>query len=125
MRNPAQTSDDQARYSTSTGNQIDRAMLCGLVSLMLDFARGVYLVSAMDFDSPGHRDCWLGTTKILCGEKVIRPLQTVANLLAGLREGDYSIRAHTGHRSEDSLAEIGVEINALEAILRGPASGCC
>ena len=62
--------------------------------------------------------CWLGFAFSL-REKVVRPLQTVANLLAGLREGDYSIRAHTGHRSEDSLAEIGVEINALEAILRG------
>src|SRR4051812_47186681 len=35
-------------------------------------------------------------------EHVMRPLQTMTNLLAALREGDYSIRAR-GARADDAL----------------------
>ena len=35
-------------------------------------------------------------------EHIIRPLQTMTNLLAALREGDYSIRAR-GARADDAL----------------------
>lgn len=35
---------------------------------------------------------WLVVTTML-REKVVRPLQTLSNMLAALREGDYSIRA--------------------------------
>src|SRR6185437_9296015 len=38
----------------------------------------------------------------LVRERVLRPLQTIANLLAALREGDYSIRAR-GAAPEDGL----------------------
>ncbi len=34
----------------------------------------------------------------LVRERVLRPLQTIANLLAALREGDYSIRARGAQR---------------------------
>lgn len=61
---------------------------------------------------------WLGVSFSL-RERVIRPLQTISNLLAALREGDYSIRAHTGRSSDDALVEVGLEINELETILRG------
>ncbi len=61
---------------------------------------------------------WIGLSLSL-REKVVRPLQTVSNLLAALREGDYSIRAYTGGSREDVLAEVGFEINELESILRG------
>jgi two-component system, NtrC family, nitrogen regulation sensor histidine kinase NtrY len=36
--------------------------------------------------------CWLGLS-LSVREKVVTPLQTLSNLLAALREGDYSIRA--------------------------------
>src|ERR1041385_5618477 len=39
---------------------------------------------------------------LLLRERVIRPLQTISNLLAALREGDYSIRAR-GASSDDAL----------------------
>jgi len=45
-------------------------------------------------------------------ERVARPLQTVANLLAALREGDYSVRGR-GARTEDPLGEVMLEANAL------------
>jgi two-component system, NtrC family, nitrogen regulation sensor histidine kinase NtrY len=50
--------------------------------------------------------------------RVIMPLQTVANLLSALREGDYSIRAR-GSRRADPLYELHAEVNALAEMLRG------
>src|ERR1700681_4518513 len=50
-------------------------------------------------------------------EHVVRPLQTMTNLLAALREGDYSIRAR-GARVDDALGEALLEINALGETLR-------
>src|SRR6202166_738145 len=50
-------------------------------------------------------------------EHLIRPLQTMANLLAALREGDYSIRAR-GARENDALGEVLLEINELGETLR-------
>ena len=50
-------------------------------------------------------------------EHVVRPLQTMTNLLAALREGDYSIRAR-GARENDALGEALLEVNALGETLR-------
>src|SRR5207302_658031 len=50
-------------------------------------------------------------------EHVVRPLQTMTNLLAALREGDYSIRAR-GARVDDALGEVLLEINSLGETLR-------
>ena len=49
--------------------------------------------------------------------RVVRPLQTLSNLLAALREGDFSIRAR-GARRGDPLGEVLVEVNALAETLR-------
>ena len=50
-------------------------------------------------------------------EHVVHPLQTMTNLLAALREGDYSIRAR-GAREDDALGEALLEINSLGETLR-------
>lgn len=50
-------------------------------------------------------------------EHVVRPLQTMSNLLAALREGDYSIRAR-GARADDALGEVLLEVNQLGETLR-------
>ncbi len=55
--------------------------------------------------------CWLGFAGAAQG-RVVRPLQTLSNLLAALREGDYSIRAR-GARRDDALGEVITEVNAL------------
>ncbi|HEV8385594.1 MAG TPA: ATP-binding protein [Candidatus Acidoferrales bacterium] len=69
---------------------------------------------------------WTLTVLILCfyfgyafalRERVVLPLQTLSNLLAALREGDYSIRAR-GARPDDALGEVITEINALGETLR-------
>ncbi len=55
---------------------------------------------------------------LLLRERVIRPLQTISNLLAALREGDYSIRAR-GASPDDALGLALLEVNALSETLRG------
>ncbi len=49
--------------------------------------------------------------------RVVLPLQTLSNLLAALREGDYSIRAR-GAKRDDPLGEVVLEVNALGTTLR-------
>ena len=60
---------------------------------------------------------WLGFSFALRG-KVAYPLQTLSNLLAALREEDYSIRAR-GTRPDSALGEVFTEVNALSEMLRG------
>ncbi|HEV7473373.1 MAG TPA: ATP-binding protein [Pyrinomonadaceae bacterium] len=50
-------------------------------------------------------------------QRVIRPLQTLSNILAAIREGDYSIR---GRRASlgDALGEVMLEVNDLGQTLR-------
>lgn len=55
---------------------------------------------------------------LLLRERVVRPLQTISNLLAALREGDYSIRAR-GAGPDDALGLALLEVNALSETLRG------
>jgi PAS domain S-box-containing protein len=59
---------------------------------------------------------WLGFAFTL-REKVVRPLQTLSNLLAALLEGDYSIRS-SGATSQDALGLAMLEVNALGQTLR-------
>jgi PAS domain S-box-containing protein len=55
-------------------------------------------------------------------ERVVRPLQTLSNVLAALREGDYSLRAR-GADADDSLGLVYLEANALAETLRGQRLG--
>src|SRR5437868_9118028 len=50
-------------------------------------------------------------------ESLVRPLQTLSNVVASLREGDYSFRAR-GAMSRDPLGELAAEINALADLLQ-------
>jgi nitrogen fixation/metabolism regulation signal transduction histidine kinase len=50
-------------------------------------------------------------------EGMTRPLQTLSNVVASLREGDYSFRAR-GAGSEDALGELAAEVNALADLLQ-------
>ncbi len=49
-------------------------------------------------------------------DQVVRPLQTLANVVGALREEDYSFRAR-GVARDDALGELALEINALADIL--------
>ena len=48
--------------------------------------------------------------------QTVRPLQTLANVVAALREEDYSFRAR-GATTEDALGELSLEVNALADLL--------
>ncbi|RPJ72515.1 MAG: PAS domain-containing protein [Acidobacteria bacterium] len=60
--------------------------------------------------------CWWGFALGL-RHRVVYPLQTLSNLLAGLREGDASVRAR-GAMSDDALGEVMLEANILADTLR-------
>ncbi|MDQ3252856.1 MAG: ATP-binding protein, partial [Acidobacteriota bacterium] len=64
---------------------------------------------------------WLGFAFSLRG-RFVRHLQTLSNLLAALREGDYSIRARGAGR-EDALGDVLLEVNALGETLRAQRLG--
>jgi two-component system, NtrC family, nitrogen regulation sensor histidine kinase NtrY len=59
---------------------------------------------------------WMVGTSALHGQ-VIRPLQTLSNMVAAIREEDFSFRLRGGSR-EDSLADLILEINALASRLQ-------
>src|SRR5215471_17416893 len=50
-------------------------------------------------------------------QRVVFSLQTLSNILAALREGDYSIRGRDS-RNDDALAEVTREVNTLAQTLR-------
>jgi two-component system nitrogen regulation sensor histidine kinase NtrY len=64
---------------------------------------------------------------VFCGfvlalrERIVYPLQTVSNLLAALREDDFSIRARVD--ATDALGEVMLEVNNLSETLRSQRLG--
>ena len=64
---------------------------------------------------------WLGCAFAL-RERVVTPLQTLSNLLAALREGDYSIRGRAT-KKDDPLGDVVREVNALGSTLRAQRLG--
>jgi two-component system, NtrC family, nitrogen regulation sensor histidine kinase NtrY len=59
--------------------------------------------------------CWIGFSFAL-RTSVVHPLQTISNMLAALREGDFSIRARASGRG-DTLGDVVNEVNALGTTL--------
>lgn len=50
-------------------------------------------------------------------DSLVRPLQTLSNVVASMREGDYSFRAR-GSGARDALGELAGEVNALADLLQ-------
>ena len=59
---------------------------------------------------------WWGFTMAV-RDRVVFPLQTLSNLLAALREGDFSVRGRSP-RPDDALGEVMREVNTLGGTLR-------
>src|SRR5262249_55501302 len=59
---------------------------------------------------------WLGFA-LAVRERIVFPLQTLANLLGALREGDFSVRGRSP-RPDDALGEVMREVNTLSSTLR-------
>jgi PAS domain S-box-containing protein len=64
---------------------------------------------------------WLGVAAALRA-RVTRPLQTLSNMLAALREGDFSLRARVDE-NEDALGLALMEVNLLGDTLRSQRLG--
>ena len=64
---------------------------------------------------------WLAISANL-KNRVVRPLQTLSNILAAIREGDYSIRGRRA-TSGDALGEVMLEVNDLGSTLRAQRLG--
>jgi nitrogen fixation/metabolism regulation signal transduction histidine kinase len=64
---------------------------------------------------------WMFAVSILM-EQIIRPLQTLANVVAALREDDYSFRARGGQRN-DAVGDLALEVNRLAGMLQGQRAG--
>jgi two-component system, NtrC family, nitrogen regulation sensor histidine kinase NtrY len=92
------------------------------VALAMAYLRGApWPLTARIAAAIGVLALWAGAA-IFARRHVARPLQTVSNLLAALREGDFSIRARTGGGS-DPLEHVMFEINTLADTLRGQRLG--
>ena len=65
--------------------------------------------------------CWL-IMSFVVRERVVRPLQTLSNMLAALREGDFSLRARSS-QSDDALALTFLEVNTLGNTLQAQRLG--
>ncbi len=72
-------------------------------------ARTLSLTTAVAF-------CYLVLASLFI-DQLIRPLQTLTNVVSALRENDYSFRAR-GARRGDSVGDLALEINALAGMLQ-------
>ena len=73
-------------------------------------------------DAHGARRRRLGRLLVRVRHRVVLPLQTLSNLLAALREGDFSIRAR-GASGDDPLGDVMLEVNVLAATLHDQRLG--
>lgn len=64
---------------------------------------------------------WIGLA-LLVRNRIVRPLRTASNVLASLREDDFSIRARQA-TPDDALGQVMVEVNALADTLRSQRLG--
>jgi PAS domain S-box-containing protein len=85
-------------------------LLGGDYSSAVSWTLGVLVVAA-----------WVGFAFALQAA-VVRPLQTLSNLLSALREEDFSFKAR-GTRGDDALAHAMIEVNALADTLRDQRLG--
>jgi two-component system nitrogen regulation sensor histidine kinase NtrY len=64
---------------------------------------------------------WMFAVSVLM-EQITRPLQTLANVVAALREDDFSFRARGGQRN-DAIGDLALEVNRLAGMLQGQRAG--
>jgi len=104
-------------------------VLLAVLAALPAIAIALYFLWTGDLPS---RVRWTGTFVIALGlllglvtlhERVVRPLQTLSNMLAALREGDYSLRARRASAEDDSLGLAYLEANTLAETLRGQRLG--
>src|SRR5216110_3910374 len=110
----------KSRYRLSHEGKLTRLTLSAAAPAM------VVALALLWFGDYGAKVQWTLTILIIASflgfiskacEHIVHPLRTMSNLLAALREGDYSIRAR-GAREDNALGEVLLEINSLGETLR-------
>jgi two-component system, NtrC family, nitrogen regulation sensor histidine kinase NtrY len=95
------------------------ALVAGLPAVLV----AVTLLVSGDFQPrtvwtlAGFVASWWLIAGLMLRDAAVRPVQTLSNLLAALREGDFSIRGR-GARPDDALGLAFLEVNALGDTLR-------
>jgi two-component system nitrogen regulation sensor histidine kinase NtrY len=90
--------------------------LAGVILLWIGYHAGTYKALTCWTLTLVIVGVWLGFAASV-KNKVAFPLQTLSNLIAAMREGDFSIRGRGG-TSPDALGEVIREVNALGVTLR-------
>src|SRR5215471_14922964 len=126
-RSPNQSLDPALKYLRNLGFE-RRITVLALLSGLPAVGTTILLLWLYDFTARTQLTVdlfllliWLGVAFNL-KHRVIRPLQTLSNILAAIREGDYSIRGRRA-KSGDALGEVMLEVNDLGATLRGQRLG--
>ena len=91
-------------------------LLCGIVLQQQKFDAVIEMILLLLFVF-----AWAFIVSLVM-EQITRPLQTLANVVASLREDDYSFRAR-GARRNDSIGDLAIEINALASMLQTQRAG--
>lgn len=114
---------------SSRGDRRFRLRYEDRVALLVALSGLPALICALLFvwfwDQPAHVKWTVGLLVVLpwagfaaaSRDRVVRSFQTLSNILAGLREGDYSIRGRGGS-SQDVLSDVMLEVNQLVDTLR-------
>lgn len=128
---PVATHLQESAYSRDPEKKLSheaRALLLALLSGLPAVVVSIVLLWQGDYTSKVQwtlsvliLGSWWGVAFTL-RDRIVRPLQTVSNLLAALREGDYSIRGR-GANAEDALGAVMLEVNMLGQTLRAQRLG--
>lgn len=113
-----------ARAARSRGVRFEQRIR--LLAFLVGFPGAVIALLLLWTGEFAARTQWTLTLLILAAwgacaavliERVRYPLRTVSNMLAALREGDFSLRGR-GAQPDDALGEVLLEVNALSQTLR-------
>lgn len=97
-----------------------------LLALAAGLPGSVIALALLWFGQYSSQTAWTLTVVIIAGwlgfaislrNRVVFSLQTLSNLLAAMREEDFSLRGR-GARADDALGEVMVEVNSLSETLR-------
>jgi nitrogen fixation/metabolism regulation signal transduction histidine kinase len=114
------SSDEDRRFRlTHERRVLLLSLLAGLPGILLAFVlliRGNYSPKVLWTFGVLVTGIWLAVSLML-RERVVRPLQTLSNMLAALREGDFSLRARM-IKTDDALGLALLEVNMFAETLR-------
>ena len=86
------------------------------IALILLWTGRLQFPDCVDTGAADRFSLWLGFAFSL-RHRVVFSLQTLSNLLAALREEDFSVRGRDAQR-DDAMGEVMIEVNALGETLR-------